>query len=113
MLERREVEERIAEIKNKRDQTETECVKLAAFLIIRDDLDKSAVGSYGDAAPFYRPNDPVESVIGEHGGTEFFQLIAGKPASDVWKIIGETMETLKLMEPRLYAGVLRKINNIE
>lgn len=113
MLERREVEERIAEIKNKRDQTETECVKLAAFLIIRDDLDKSAVGSYGGAAPAARPNDPVESVIGEHGGTEFFQMIAEKPASYVWRIIGETMDTLKLMEPRLYAGVLRKINNIE
>ena len=113
MLERRDVEERIAEIKGKRNQTESECMKLAAYIIIRDDFDRDGGGSYGDAAPAARPNDPVESVIGEHGGTEFFQMIAGKPASDVWRIIGETMDTLKLMEPRLYAGVIRKINNIE
>lgn len=107
MLERREVEERIAEIKNKRDQTETECVKLAAFLIIRDDFDKGAVGSYGDAAPATAKTE--ESVVGNHGTSEFLQVIAGKDAETVWKVIDETMDTLKLMEPRLYAGVLRKL----
>lgn len=109
MLERREVEERIAEIKNKRDQTETECVKLAAFLIIRDDLDKSAVGSYGDAA--HNPTTaPMETVIGEHGDSEFLQMIAHKDAAHVWSVMAEAMESLKLMEPRLYAGILRKLN---
>jgi hypothetical protein len=110
MLERREVEERIAEIKNKRDQTETECVKLAAFLIIRDDFDKGAVGSYGDAAPNPTAAPIVETVIGEHGDSEFLQLIAHRDADHVWAVIDSMMETLKVMEPRLYAGVIRRIN---
>lgn len=110
MLERREVEERIAEIKNKRDQTETECVKLAAFLIIRDDFYKNAVGSYGDAAPNPTAAPVVETVIGEHGDSEFLQLIAHRDADHVWAVLDEAMETLKVMQPRFYAGVLRRIN---
>ena len=109
MLERREVEERIAEIRNKRDQTETECVKLAAFLIIRDDFDKSAVGSYGDAATATAAI--VETVIGEHGDSEFLQLIAHRDADHVWAVLDEAMETLRATEPRFYAGILRRIQN--
>lgn len=109
MLERREVEERIAEIKNKRDQTETECVKLAAFLIIRDDFDKGAGGSYGDAAPATAAI--VETVIGEHGDSDFLQLIAGRDADHVWAVLGEAMETLRATEPRFYAGILRRIQS--
>lgn len=109
MLERRDVEERIAEIKGKRNQTESECMKLAAYIIIRDDFDKSTGGSYGDAAP--APVKPIaEAVIGDYGDTEFLQIIAGRNPDDVWPIIAEAMESLKLMEPRFYAGILRKIN---
>ena len=111
MLERRELEERIAEIKNKRNQTETEIVKLAAFIIARDDMDGKAAGGYSDAVPA-APVRQAEAVIEQHGDTEFFLAIAGKPASDVWKVIDETMSTLQVMEPRLYAGVLRKIQSI-
>lgn len=109
MLERRDVEERIAEIKGKRNQTESECMKLAAYIIIRDDFDKSTGGSYGDAAP--APVKPTaETVIGDYGDTEFLQVIAGKDASDVWPVLAEAMESLRLMEPRLYAGIIRKLN---
>lgn len=109
MLERREVEERIAEIKSKRDQTETECVKLAAFLIIRDDFDKEAVGSYGDAAPATATT--VETVIGEHGDSEFLQMIAHRNADHVWAVLDEAVETLRATEPRFYAGILRRIQS--
>lgn len=110
MLERRELEERIAEIKGKRNQTENDIVRMAAFIIARDDLDKDkAVGSYGDAAP--APVKPTaEAVIGDYGDTEFLHIIAGRNPDDVWPIIAEAMESLKLMEPRFYAGILRKIN---
>lgn len=110
MLERREVEERIAEIRNKRDQTETECVKLAAFLIIRDDFDKEAVGSYGDAAPNLMTAPIVKTIIGDYGDTEFLQMIAGMESEHVWSVMAEAMESLKVMEPRFYAGILRKLS---
>jgi hypothetical protein len=114
MLERRELDERIAEIGNKRNQTVGEIHDLAAFIIARDDLDKDkAVGSYGDAAPATAAPATaaiVETVIGEHGDSDFLQLIAGRDADHVWAVIDGMMETLKVMEPRLYAGVIRRIN---
>ena len=79
-------------------------------MIIRDDFDKSAVGSYGDAAPNPTTATIVETVIGEHGDSEFMQLIAHRDADHVWAVIDGMMETLKVMEPRLYAGVIRRIN---
>ncbi len=110
MLERRELDERIAEIKNKRDQTVGEIRDLAAFIIARDDLGKEeAVGSYGDAAPATAAI--VETVIGEHGDSDFLQLIAGRDAEHVWAVLDEAMETLRAMEPRFYAGILRRIQN--
>ena len=110
MLERRELDEWIAEIKNKRDQTVGEIRDLAAFIIARDDLGKEeAVGSYGDAATATAAI--VETVIGEHGDSEFLQLIAHRDADHVWAVLDEAMETLRATEPRFYAGILRRIQN--
>lgn len=108
MLERRELDERIAEIVNKRNQTVSEIKDLAAFIIARNDLGKDeAAGSYGDAAPMTAPI--VETIIGNYGDSEFLQLIAGKNSDHVWAVLSEAMETLKVMQPRFYAGVLRRI----
>ena len=110
MLERRELEDRIAEIKNKRDQTVGEIRDMAAFIIARDELGKEeAVGSYGDAAPATAAI--VETVIGEHGDSDFLQMIAHRNADHVWAVLDEAMETLKATEPRFYAGILRRIQN--
>lgn len=111
MLERRELDERIAEIVNKRDQTVGEIRDLAAFIVARNDLSKeSAVWSYGDAAPNPTAAPIVETIIGDYGDTEFLQMIAGMESEHVWSVIAEAMESLKVMEPRFYAGILRKLN---
>ncbi len=112
MLERRELDERIAEIVNKRDQTVGEIRDLAAFIVARNDLSKErAVGSYGDAALIPATATIVETVIGDHGDSEFLQLIAHRNADHVWAVLDEAMETLRATEPRFYAGILRRIQN--
>ena len=111
MLERRELDERIAEIVNKREQTVGEIRDLAAFIVARNDLStESAVGSYGDAAPNPMTAPMAETVIGDYGDTDFLQMIAGMEAAHVWSVMAEAMESLKVMEPRFYAGILRKLN---
>ena len=108
MITRRDLDEQIEYIKGKINQTPEECVRLAAYYTIRDHLDGVELPQvYGDAAPAIAKTE--ESVVGNHGTSEFLQVIAGKDAETVWKVIDETMDTLKLMEPRLYAGVLRKL----
>ena len=45
------------------------------------------------------------------GNSEFFQAIRGRKSSEMWAVMGELMDTLQAINPRLYNSVLRKINN--
>ena len=42
---------------------------------------------------------------------EFFQAISGRKSAEMWAVMGELMDTLQAINPRLYNSVLRKINN--
>ena len=112
MITRRDLDEAIERIRGQVDQTMTDCVRLAALYTIRGHLDDEPPDGYYGAAEPSAPQQ-AEALIGDYGDTEFLQFIAGRNPDDVWPIIAEAMESLKLMEPWFYAGVLRKINNIE
>ena len=43
--------------------------------------------------------------------SEFFQAISGRKSADMWAVMGELMDALQAINPRLYNSVLRKINN--
>ena len=108
MITRRDLDEQIEYITGKINQSPEDCVRLAAYYTIRDHLDGMEIPqAYGAAPPVQA--DVVEETIGAHGETEFLRAITGQNADAVWAVIDETMSTLKLMEPRLYAGVLRKL----
>ena len=42
---------------------------------------------------------------------DFFQAISGRKSADMWAVMGELMDTLQAINPRLYNSVLRKINS--
>ena len=42
---------------------------------------------------------------------DFFQAISGRKSAEMWAVMGELMDTLQAINPRLYNSVLRKINN--
>ena len=46
------------------------------------------------------------------GNSEFFQAISGRKSADMWAVMGELMDTLQAINPRLYNSVLRKINDL-
>ena len=43
--------------------------------------------------------------------SEFLQAIIGRKSAEMWAVMGELMDTLQAINPRLYNSVLRKINN--
>lgn len=45
------------------------------------------------------------------GNSEFLQAISGRKSAEMWAVMGELMDTLQAINPRLYNSVLRKINN--
>ena len=53
--------------------------------------------------------DLVGITVNYNSDTEFFQLANGMEYDNVWKIIAELMETLQVINPRLYAGVIKKL----
>lgn len=76
--------------------------KLATFYTLYEHL-------YVRKEPVSRIESIEEVVIGDYGDSEFFQVVMDKKADDVWMIIDELMETLKVMQPKLYQATIDKI----
>ena len=53
--------------------------------------------------------EQVETSVNYNSDTEFPQLANGMEYDKVWEIIAELMETLQVINPRLYAGVIKKL----
>ena len=82
--------------------------KLAALYIVRDhntiptDCAKSAQSI---AAPV----EPVDTHIQYTSDTEFSRAINGRQPGDIWPIMDELMSTIEALVPRLYNGVMRRL----
>ena len=59
--------------------------------------------------PYAAPPDPVETTIDYYSDTDFSRAIDGRPAADIWPVMDELMSTLRIVQPRLYDGVMRKL----
>ena len=65
---------------------------------------------YGDKDPATAPIErTVEKVISARGDSDFMRKIDGMGADDVWRVIDELMQTLEVINPRLYDGVIRRL----
>lgn len=86
--------------------------KLANLYTIRNQMNRKEHTEYDQeysAAPAAVEYDPM---VEQYGDTEFLTAIAGKHPADVWGIIDELMDTLRITNPRVYNGVMRKIGNV-
>ena len=103
----------IAECQGERNPNANTAVKLAAFLTIKQAM-------YGDQQPpqaeskvqvpaySYAPSAERET-IGDYGKSDFLQAVNGKDPGDVWPIMDELMDTLKMINERVYNSIMRKI----
>lgn len=80
--------------------------KLADFYTVYDHL----FGMPVDDGYSYAGN--VENVIQTNGDTEFLSTVNGKDAEKVLAVIDELLEAVKLLQPRMYDGVLRRLYEI-
>ena len=108
MITERDLDEAIAKCQGESNPTNSTCMKLAAF-----------GGGGGGLYPHYEEPypqysysaepEPVETTVNYNSDTEFFQLANGMEYERVWKSMAELMETLQVINPRLYAGVIKKL----
>lgn len=84
-------------------------MKLASFYTILDHMyNKESGPDYSFAEP-PKEEDYTRPKIDSYSDSEFSQLVQGMYLDDVFPIIDELMDTLKVMNPRLYNGVMKKI----
>lgn len=84
------------------------CEKLAAIYTVLDHL-------YDEEIPLnrgYSQDNKVETEIGLYGKSEFLSMISGKPSRDVWLLVDELVEALRVLNPRLLSNFLNKVNEL-
>lgn len=77
--------------------------KLAHLYIVHDYL-------YGDKVYSYSNVKEPETQIKVSGESEFLKAVNGISIEKSWAVIDELMETIKVINPKLYNGVLRKLD---
>lgn len=118
MITEKDLQEAIAECQGERNPNANTCIKLAAFYTIRNELfgnsgkfptvaESATVPAYSYAAT----PEQVEATIDYYSDTEFSQAIDGRREGEIWPIMDELMSVLQATNPRLYAGVMRKIED--
>lgn len=107
MITEKDLQEAIAECHGVRNPNAQTCIMLAAYYTILDHIrtqTEPPVDGYS-----FDAGEPVENYIEYYSDTEFSQAINGLRSADVWPVIDELMTTLQALNPRLYAGVMRRI----
>lgn len=105
MITQIDLEEAIASCMGEKNPDTNTCLKLSAFLNIKDHL-------YPEPKEqdfSFAPPAVSEAYVDYDGKSEFMQKVEGRPAKEVWDIIDELMDTLVIVNPRLYESVMRKL----
>lgn len=114
MITKHDLLEAIAECQGTRSPNANTAIKLAAFYTILDHLDDGStngvqpVESVGQSLSGYSYARP-DGVIDYDAESDFARLIDGKKQSEVWPVMDELMATIKLMNERLYNGVMKRL----
>ena len=110
MITEQDLQEAIAECKGQKNPNANTAIKLAAFLTIQREMfgkqEQDFTGySYSNAPAKVEGGE----FVGDYGDSEFLQTVRGRKTSEVWGIMDELMDTIKVVIPKLYDGVMRQV----
>lgn len=103
MITKQDLQEAIAECQGARSPNANTCLKLASYYTILDHIEskEEAVPTPQTFAYSYETRYSSE--------TEFGRMLQEKPEAEVLQVVDELMETVRVMEPRLYKAFMRKL----
>lgn len=108
MIDTGEIRRAIEELES-RETTFSTCSKLADLYTVLD---------HAEPAPDYdrsysRAAAPIAKETAEiYGSSDFLHAVAGKDPAAAWKVMDELMDTLKVVNGRVYESVMRKIKGL-
>lgn len=85
--------------------------KLADLYAVRDRMlndsqQEPRIAAYSESTA------PESEVLGQYGDSDFLRAVAGRDSSAAWSVIDELMDTLRVVNPRAYESVMRKLNRL-
>ena len=111
MITKQDLDAAIAECLGKRDPDASTCIKLAAFYTIKEELyprERDISLRENDFSLKERDFSFSAAVIRSTGDSEFLKAVDGKSIDDVLPVIDDLMQTIAVLYPRLYAGVINR-----
>lgn len=110
MITEKELHEAIAECQGARNPDAKTCLKLASFYTILDHIkeEEKVPAQREIAIPQYSYAKAPEAMKYE-SETEFGEITSQLDEYTVMEMMDELMSTLSVVEPRLYASVMRKL----
>lgn len=113
MLDAAEIRKEIARLEYEESDYKN-YAKLADLYVIRKQMQEEEQGSRSMRVQAYS-GDPTLAMqaaapqtVGSYGDSDFLLAIAGKEPSKVWPIMDELMDTLAVVNRRVYDSVMRK-----
>ncbi|MEY8403073.1 hypothetical protein AALA54_07015 [Oscillospiraceae bacterium 44-34] len=85
--------------------------KLANLYTVRNEL-MGMSAAQPQIAAYSEAGIPASEMIGLYGDSDFLHAVSGKDHAAAWSIMDELMEILRVVNPRAYESVLRKINRL-
>lgn len=115
MIREQDLLEAIAECQGQRNPNANTCIKLAAFYTILDHLneEKQLPDQREVRTEDYSFYSPVPEKVGWQSETEFGQMVSDLDSYDVWPVMDELMSTVQALHPKLYDGVMRKLDGLK
>ena len=101
MIKEQELLDAIAECQGERNPNANTCRNLAAFYTILDHMN-------GNNA-IREPMPKLDEGYSYDSGSDFYLAIRQKSMDEILGLFDEVMETLQVVNPRLYASIMRKI----
>ena len=108
MITRQDLKQAIAECQADRKPNANTCIKLAAFLTIQRELFGEEKNAEQLPAYSFAPA-PDRNIIEIDSDSEFARAVNGMPVDEFLQIVDELMQTLEIIQPRLYNAVMAKI----
>ena len=112
MITEQDLREAIAECEGERNPNANTCIKLAAFYTIRDHLFPTNSTESAKWSPPVNYSYAEPPVVGYTSDSDFGRLIDGMEWDSVLPVMDELMDTLRVMMPKLYEGVMRKLREV-
>ena len=116
MITAEDIQAAIAECEGTRRPNANTCLKLAALYTIRDNMQpqkrEQQHAGYSFASPPQDQKTDEKATVHYRSETEFGRIVTGKDTDAVFSVVDELLTALQGMIPRLYAGVMGKLQDL-